>query len=325
MRFKDPVYGECEITEPVLLEIIAGPTLQRLKEIDQSGYYEPHFPGSSRSRYEHSVGVCILLQRYGAPLAEQIAGLIHDVSHSAFSHCIDYVLKEGTEKTQSHQDNIHDDFVKKSEIPAILEKYGFTTEYILDDTHFPLKEKDLPDLCADRIDYSLRGAIAFGVMPSTSHFLEHLIAKEGRWIFDNFEYAKLYTELFRTLNGTYYSGMPSAVMHLSVADYLRHALDRGYINKGDLYTTDNAVLAKIEPYLKSDERLALFFERMNNRIPFENNPNDYHGTVFCKSRAVDPLCMHEGEVRRVSEIESDWERVVKAESKPKQYFIKFAK
>lgn len=325
MRIHDIVYGECEITEPVLLEIIADPTLQRLKEIDQSGYFEPHFPGSSRSRYEHSVGVCLLLKRYGASLAEQIAGLIHDVSHSAFSHCIDYVLNEGTQKTQSHQDNIHEEFVKRSEIPTILKKHGFAAEYILDDRHFPLKERDLPDLCADRIDYSLRGAIAFGEMQSTAHFLDHLIAKEGRWIFDNFESAKKYAELFRTLNTIYYSGMPSAVMHLSVADYLRHALDKEYIAKSDLYTTDNAVLTKIEPYLRNDGRLALLFERMNNRIPFENNPNDHHGVVFCKSRAVDPLCMHGGEVRRVSEIDTTWAQVVKAESVPKQYFVKFAR
>lgn len=325
MRIHDPVYGDSEITEPVLLGIISGPTLQRLKEIDQSGYFHPHFPGSSHSRYEHSVGVCLLLKRYGASLAEQIAGLIHDVSHSAFSHCIDYVLNEGTQKTQSHQDDIHEEFVKKSEIPAVLERYGFTAEYILDDRHFPLKERDLPDLCADRIDYSLRGAIAFGEMQSTAYFLDHLTAQEDRWIFDNFESAKKYAELFRMLNAVYYSGMPSAVMHLSVADYLRHALDKGYIAKSDLYTTDNTVLTKIEPHLKNDARLALLFERMNNRIPFENNQNDHHGVVFCKSRAVDPLCIHEGKVQRVSEIDTAWAALLKTESMPKQYFIKFAK
>jgi hypothetical protein len=152
MQYTDRVYGASEIVEPVILELIACPTLQRLKEIDQAGYLEPYFPGASHSRFEHSVGVYLLLKNYGAPLDEQIAGLIHDVSHSAFSHCIDYVLAEGDIEKQGHQDNVFDDFVRKSEIPSILEKYGFDISRVLDDANFPLKEKDLPDLCADRID-----------------------------------------------------------------------------------------------------------------------------------------------------------------------------
>ena len=53
-----------------------------------------------------------LLKKFGASTEEQIAGLIHDVSHSAFSHCIDYVLDEGSEKTHNHQDRIFATFVK---------------------------------------------------------------------------------------------------------------------------------------------------------------------------------------------------------------------
>ena len=42
MIIKDRVYGETEILEPVLLEIINSPTLQRLKDIDQAGYRARH-------------------------------------------------------------------------------------------------------------------------------------------------------------------------------------------------------------------------------------------------------------------------------------------
>ena len=44
--------------------------------------------------------------------------------------------------------------MRTSEIPNILERYGFNLDYILDDKNFPLKERSLPDLCADRIDYA---------------------------------------------------------------------------------------------------------------------------------------------------------------------------
>src|SRR3989344_8653454 len=167
MKYTDQVYGKTEITDPVILELISCPALQRLKDIDQAGYLpiwkisDHHINEYDHSRFAHSVGVYLLLRNYGAPLEEQIAGLIHDVSHSAFSHCIDYVLDTGSEKEHNHQDNVFDEFVRKSEIPKILKKYNFGLEYILDDKNFPLKEKDLPDLCADRIDYSLRTAVIF--------------------------------------------------------------------------------------------------------------------------------------------------------------------
>jgi HD superfamily phosphohydrolase len=329
MHYDDRVYGEAVITEPVVLDLINCSTLQRLKDIDQAGY-RPLWvkPGVEtgeydHSRFAHSVGVYLLLRSYNASLEEQIAGLIHDVSHSAFSHCIDYVLDTGSQQAHTHQDNVFDEFVRKSEIPEILRSYDLNLDYILDDGNFPLKEKDLPDLCADRIDYSLRTAVIFEEIPDGNYFLNNLTAENGAWIFKDFEIAKKYAELFLKLNIDYYSGLPSAQMFRTVGDYLRHALSSGYITEADLYTTDKIVLDKIAPHIASDPRLELLFERMNKRIGFRNDPEDFDGTVFCKSRVVDPLCRHLGKVARVSEIDPNWGGVLKKESRPKEYFLKF--
>ena len=64
---------------------------------------------------------------------------------------------------------------------------------------------------------------------------------------------------------------------------------------------------------------------MNKKVGCKNNPQDYDARVFCKSRAVDPLCKYEGTTRRVSEIDSKWSIILKQELKPKQYFLKFEK
>jgi hypothetical protein len=325
MKCADRVYGNLEIDEPVILELINSKTLQRLKNIDQAGYFEPHFPGTAHSRFEHSVGVYLLLRMYGASLEEQIAGLIHDVSHSAFSHCIDYVLDAGSEKEHNHQDNVFDEFVRKSEIPKILEKYNLDLEYILNDENFPLKEKDLPDLCADRIDYSLRTATIFKEIENGKYFIDNLLAENGKWIFKNFESAEKYAKLFLKLNTDYYAGLPSAVMFRTVGDYLRYALSKNYISETDLYATDKIVLEKIEPYLRTDSKLCLLSDRMNNKISFKNDPNDYTEKVFCKSRAVNPLCYHNGKIMRVSDVNSIWNDIIKRESEPKKYFLKFDK
>ena len=62
---------------------------------------------------------------------------------------------------------------------------------------------------------------------------------------------------------------------------------------------------------------------MINKIGFRNDQTNYDGKVFCKSRVVDPLCLHHGEIKRVSEIEPSWSDIIIRESKPKEYFLKF--
>ncbi|OGZ38916.1 MAG: hypothetical protein A3A94_03290 [Candidatus Portnoybacteria bacterium RIFCSPLOWO2_01_FULL_43_11] len=331
MKYVDRVYGEFKIKEPIILELIESTPLRRLKEIDQAGYrplwVKPEADAGEydHSRFAHSVGVYLLLRKYGAPLDEQIAGLIHDVSHSAFSHCIDYVLDSGSEKEQNHQDNLFNSYVKKTEIPEIIKKYGFDLDYILDDKNFPLKEKNLPDLCADRIDYSLKTAVIFGELDDKTkkYLLDNLTTENNNWVFKDFKSAKKYAELFLKLNTDYYAGPASAIMFRTVGDCLRYALQKGYISENDLYTTDKLVTGKIEGFLNKDEKLNLLFDRMNNEVKIINDPNNYDASVFCKSRVVDPLFRQSQEIKRVSEVDPSWNNIVKRELKPKQYFLKF--
>ena len=323
MHYIDDVFGQIEINEPVILELINCPTLQRLKDIDQAGYLEPFLPNTSYSRYKHSLGVYILLNKYKAPLEEQIAGLIHDVSHSAFSHCVDYVLSANSAHLQDHQDNIFENFIKKSEIPTILNKYNYQLDYILNDNNFPLKEKNLPDLCADRIDYSLRTIAARGETNKIKPLLASLIVKDNYWLFKDFSGAKDFADMFFIFNKDYCCGLPSALMFRTTSDYLDHALKKGYITEDDLYTTDKQVLNKINQYLTTDSQLQIYYERMNNKIKYSNNPIDFDYKITLKSRVIDPLYLNNGQIKRLSDSNPTWLKVLEQESKPKEYFLKF--
>lgn len=331
MIYKDRIYEQVNIKEPVVLDLIKSPAIQRLKGIDQAGYYKLWAKPDTKmreydnSRFAHSIGVYVLLKKYSASFEEQIAGLIHDVSHSAFSHCIDYVLDVGSEKEHNHQDNIFAEFVKKSEIPAILKKYNLKIDYILNEHNFPLLERFLPELCADRIDYSLRTAVVFNELnqEDVKYFLDNLTTESNNWIFRNFESAKRYADLFLRLNRDYFAGLSSAIMFKSVGECLRYAIEKGYLTEEDLYKTDKEVLKKIEKHLRKDEKLKLLFRRMNNQVRVSNNPEDFDSRVFCKSRIVDPLYRYNGSVVRLSETNPEWKEIVRSESQPKEYFLKF--
>jgi hypothetical protein len=333
MEYTDRVYGKVNIKEPVILELLNSAPLQRLKDVDQAGYRplwskpDVEVGKYDHSRYAHSVGVYLLLRKYNASLEEQISGLIHDVSHSAFSHCIDYVLDSGSEKEHNYQDNLFKDYVRNTEIPAILEKYGFDPEYILEEKNFPLKEKELPDLCADRIDYSLKTAVIFEELKEkeVNYFLDNLTVIDNNWVFEDLESAQRYAELFLKLNRDYYSGVASAIMFRAVGDCLRYALQKEYINESDLYTTDELVIKKLKKSLDKDENLQLFFDRMNKKVNIENDPDNYDIKVFCKSRVVNPLFRQGDKIKRVSQANARLRDLITQELNPKQYFLKFDK
>jgi len=325
MIYRDRIYGKIKIEEPVILELIKSPSLQRLKGIDQAGYLpllskllDFPYPKVKHDRFEHSLGVFILLKKFDASLEEQIAGLIHDVSHPVFSHCIDYALTEGSEKNHTYQDKIHKEFVRKSEIPAILQKYEIDFDYILGKHNFPLSERELPDLCADRLDYSLRTAFIFreASRRKINYLLNNLITENKFWIFKDLKAAKNYAQLFFKMNTLYYADFPSAVMFRTTGDVIKYAIRKRYLRMEDLFKTDKEVIEKIKKHL-NDKTLKLFFERMQGRVKFKNSPRNYDAHVFCKSRIVNPRFRARNNVKRLSEIYKKWAKTVKDESKPK--------
>ena len=332
MIFQDKIYGKIKIEFPLVLELVNSPSFQRLREIDQVGYlplYQKFYPQKIKkiTRFEHSLGVFILLKKFQAPFEEQIAGLLHDISHGVFSHALDYVFKEGSEKNHTFQDNIFEDFIKNSEIPSILSKYGIKLDSILNKNNLPLLERELPDLCADRIDYSLRNAICNqeATKKEIDYFLKNLLMENNLWVFKNFQSAKKYAKLFYRLNILYYSGFPTAVMFRTVGDVLKHCLENGYLKREDLFSTEKTVLKKIKSKIKSDSKLKILFQRMTGKIKAKNDPQNYDVIVYCKSRIVDPLFKDRNKIKKLSQVDKNWRKILKQEVIPKKYCLKFEK
>jgi len=325
MIYQDRIYGKIKIEEPVILELIKSPVLQRLKGLHQLGHIAWYPQKVFHTRFEHSMGVFILLKKFNAGIEEQIAGLIHDVSHTVFCHAGDYIFSSGSQKNHTFQDNIYKKFVSKTKIPKILEKYGFDTNLILDDRNFPLKEKPLPDLCADRIDYFLRDT--FYLKEFSKKEIEKILNDfeviNNGWVFKTLKIGKKFAKKFRRMNNLYWSGIRAALMFGTVAEATKYGLKKKYLKEKDIFSTDNAVLRKLNRFSKKDCQLNLLFKRMQKKISWKINKKDYDLHVFTKSRAIDPLIKINDEIKRLSEIDKNWTKILKNESKPKEYFIKF--
>lgn len=143
-----------EITEPVLLDLMASDAMQRTKGVSQHGITALLGITPPFSRFDHSVGAMLLVRRLGGAVEEQIAALLHDISHTAFSHVIDFVFDDHS--GQSYHEEKKEEVVANSDIPAILSRHGKDWRAFMNEDDFFILEQPSPALCADRLDYFLR-------------------------------------------------------------------------------------------------------------------------------------------------------------------------
>ncbi|KAF7591835.1 hypothetical protein BBP40_001032 [Aspergillus hancockii] len=156
---QDTIYGKHPISEPVLIDLLQSKAVLRLAGIGLHGQTDLLGITRTVTRLEHSIGAFLLVRKVGSSVAEQIAGLLHDISHTVLSHDVDWVLSKPGESFHEVQKMR---YIMTTELPRILADHGFGDLKPLDEVLYPLVEMPAPHLCADRLDYSLRDAVAFG-------------------------------------------------------------------------------------------------------------------------------------------------------------------
>ncbi|EED21025.1 conserved hypothetical protein [Talaromyces stipitatus ATCC 10500] len=160
---RDALYGEHQVSESILVELLHSPTLLRLTGICQHGVTGLLGLTPKVTRFEHSVGAFLLVRKVGGGLEEQVAALLHDISHTALSHVVDWALSKPGEESfhEVHKER----YIKTmSSLPQVLTRHGFADLRALNEDLFPLVEMPSPHLCADRLDYALRDSVAFGTL-----------------------------------------------------------------------------------------------------------------------------------------------------------------
>src|ERR1700744_259956 len=115
MHVNDRGYGKISVDDAGILDLIGCPTFQRLRGIKQAGPSALAYPFKDVTRFEHSLGVYTLLRRLGASHKEQIAGLLHDISHTAFSHAVDFLV---TSEEQDHHEGLKPEFLRRPDMVA---------------------------------------------------------------------------------------------------------------------------------------------------------------------------------------------------------------
>ncbi len=306
MQYDDAIYGPCAITAPVLLDLLNARAVRRLRGVLQHGISGLLGHTRAITRYEHSVGTMLLVQRLGGRLEEQVAALLHDVSHTAFSHVIDFVFDD--HGTQSYHERMKRWWVAQTDVPEVLRRHGLDWEDFLSDEPFPLLEQPSPSLCADRLDYFLRDATALGVLSATDarSVCDHLVVAHGHVAVSDVQTARLIGDRYMQADEASWSNPAEAVLYELTARAIRVALSRGAIADADLWGTDAELWGSLG---RSDDPVVAEAVARVTR-PYTLVKCDAAPTLRLrpKVRTVDPDVVCAGGVRRLSELDPAFAR-----------------
>ncbi|PDZ44558.1 HD domain-containing protein [Bacillus wiedmannii] len=293
MIISDVLYGEFKV-DPVVEELILSKSVQRLKDIHQVGASYLINEKWNVTRFDHSVGVMLLIKKLGGSVEEQIAGLLHDVSHTAFSHVIDYVFDN---RNESYHEEIFSSVVKNSEIPMILAKYGYNYEDILlDDSKWTLLEKSAPELCADRVDYTLRDMYTYGYvsLEEVHSFLEDVIAVDGKMVLQSVEMAEWFTETYYKEVIDFFMKPMNIYGNDMLAKTLKLALHKKIIHADDFLLEDDELISKLQQC--NDPEVHALLSKVHPNVNVKEDRNNYDLYQKNKVRLIDPPLFREGEV-----------------------------
>lgn len=298
---RDHIYGKVKIDSPVIIELINSVSLQRLKKLNQYGIPDELYHLKNHgSRFSHSLGVMILLKKLGASEEEQIAGLAHDISHTAFSHVIDWIFGQGA--IEGYQDTKHKEFLMSSDVAKILKKYNFDPQKIADHKKFKLLEREIPDLCADRIDYGIKE-----FPKKIANFCwNSMTVKNQKIVFKNKKAALLFAQNFLKRQMEHWGGFEAVARYELLAKALKIALKEKIIEFTDLWQDDDFVVKKIKKSKNKKNKKILSV--LKNRS-LKNLPKGRE-VAYKKFRYVDPMFLIHGKLLRLSDVDNNFKNEI---------------
>ena len=292
-KINDELYGEYYVDD-VIYEIINTKIFKRLKNIYQSGGGYLVNELWNVNRHEHSIGTMILSLKFNGNIEEQIKALLHDISHTAFSHVIDYVLKN---ENEDYHEKIQEDFLNDEELLSILEKYNLNIKRIMS-KNYSFLDDELPKLSFDRIDYTLRDLFR---QKRISHkdvreIVNNLAVYQNKFCFNSLEIGKWFQKLYFQEVVEYFQNPLNMYINTMLCNLLTSALNEEIIQLQDFYFTDEYVLRKINSSSKKKE-----LEDIINKKKYD----DFlllKEKIKVKKRYIDPYIFVNNEIKRISEI-----------------------
>lgn len=291
---------------PLLFQLAQTPPMERMRQVGMNcGCEYTSFPRfrhlPAYSRYDHSVGVGLIVWHFTGDAAQAAAGLLHDVATPVFAHTVDFLHGDHLrqEATEAPTAAVISD---SPEICAVLEQFGVDVDTVCDYHRYPIADNDPPGLSADRLEYTLGNLVNYGLLPparAAALYRDLIVDTDEHGVPElAFSTAEAATEFaFSSLKTSriYVADEDRFAMEL-LSRLLRLALERGVLTPKDLNETEPRVIARLE----ADPVCAPLWTsfRACDRVRSEavQPARGRWLQVGAKLRCIDPLCRHLGRV-----------------------------
>jgi len=293
----------------LIMDLANTPAMQRLRSIGMNcgceytniPIYKNCFP---YSRYEHSLGVALIIYHFTQDIVQAISGLFHDISTPTFAHTIDflngdYITQESTEADTAT-------FISASnEIMQILNNNHINISDITDYHRYPIADNDSPRLSSDRLEYSLGNILEFGFAGLDEVYalyndLTVLTNEDGQpeLGFRTLEKAERFTELSLKNSYIFTSKEDRCTMQF-LSTIMQKALDLHVITNSDLYKTEPYIIRKLLSH--PDTRTSWEdYCNISQVMQSDIKPGDGWIQVDAKKRYINPLVQSMGRIASIS-------------------------
>ena len=294
---------------PFLRELAATPPMARLRQVGMNcGCEYTAFPAFSGwlpySRFDHSLGVALIVWHFTGDIRQSAAGLLHDAATPAFAHVVDFLHGDHL-RQESTESRTAELIAASPELQAALRRHGLTTAEVADYRRYPIADNDSPRLSADRLEYTLGDLRCYGFAGADAirAFYEDLTVwrdEAGRpeLAFRTRETACAFAEASLSVSRVYVADEDRFAMQ-ALADLLRDAAARRVLTEDDLYQTEPLVIQKLE----ADPASAAQWRQFRRLRRVERRAERPEGGIWyripAKLRYIDPLVAGQGRLSQL--------------------------
>lgn len=319
-----------------LKKYIELPIMQRLSGIgllcgtDWTSLYKNRF---FYSRLDHSVGVALIIWNFTKDKTQTIAGLLHDVSTTVFSHVSDF--RKGDALTQtSTEEPTTKMILSDSALCKLLESDGIEPKDVVDYHIYPIADNEIPSLSADRLEYmypsglALDGSWTFEEIAKTYNDLIILKNEENKEElgFKTIEMAELYCKKFCMIGHILQLNENKLSLQL-LSQIMSKAVELKVLQEEDFMTlSESKIIEKIESFISKktlsieEQKFATMYNTFRKMTKVEHTnqklPEDKYFCVSLKvkQRYINPLVKvgaNFQQAKRLSEVSDFANKLIK--------------
>lgn len=319
-----------------LKKYIELPIMQRLSGIgllcgtDWTSLYKNRF---FYSRLDHSVGVALIIWNFTKDKTQTIAGFLHDVSTTVFSHVSDF--RKGDALTQtSTEEPTTKMILSDSALCKLLESDGIEPKDVVDYHIYPIADNEIPSLSADRLEYmypsglALDGSWTFEEIAKTYNDLIILKNEENKEElgFKTIEMAELYCKKFCMIGHILQLNENKLSLQL-LSQIMSKAVELDVLQEEDFMTlSESKIIEKIESFISKktlsleEQKFVTMYNTFRKMTKVEHTnqklPEDEYFCVSLKvkQRYINPLVKvgaNSQQAKRLSEVSDFANKLIK--------------